>query len=80
MTIHLHSEQLRGVLKDNINTPKEEVVSSILPSVIFEETPSDPVDRLAELKRNSVTNFSLNRKLNGFSCLAEFNYYSRPGG
>ena len=79
--IYLHSyAQPKGILKENINKPKEEVIGSILPSKIFDELPSKPVDRLAELKRISLDNFSPRKRVTGFSCLAEFNYYHNVGG
>tara|TARA_R110002051_G_scaffold20040_1_gene55235 strand:+ start:50 stop:337 length:288 start_codon:yes stop_codon:yes gene_type:complete len=92
--IYLHSDnQPKGILKEDVNK-KAEVVSSILPAetvmnlfkpkILLELLKTDihskPVDRLAELKREAVKNFSTIRRINGFSCLAEFNYYHNVGG
>jgi hypothetical protein len=98
--IHLHSDNHpKGILKDNINK-RDEVVSSILPSVIFQEddidytTPSpiesileadipvEPINRLNELKEYETMQKlnSLIRRMTGFSCVAEYNYYRNQGG
>ena len=98
--IHLHSDnQPKGTLKDNINK-RDEVVSSILPSVIVEDgridytTPSpvesmleadlpiQPINRLNELKEYETMQKldSIIKKMTGFTCVAEYNYYRNQGG
>jgi hypothetical protein len=88
--IHLHSHTRSGLLKDDINKEQEPeykkplpyVVSSILPSEIFEEcrseipnpstVPADTVNRLSEL-------INLLQK-DSWTCKAEQNYYWTFGG
>ena len=70
MTVHLHSHiQPKGVLKEDLNKKPPMVISS------------EPVNRLNELRGKDTMQKidSLIKKITGFSCVAEYNYYRNKG-
>jgi hypothetical protein len=69
--MYLHSDnQPRGILKEDLNKKSPMVI------------PSEPVNRLNELQENETMQKldSLIKKITGFSCVAEYNYYRNKGG
>jgi hypothetical protein len=70
MTIHLHNNnQIKGVLKEDLNKKPPLVI------------PSKPVNRLKELTEKETMQKidSIIKKITGFGCVAEYNYYRNLG-
>ena len=93
--IHLHSQKGPGLLKDDINKEQEleyrkslpydamgdySVISSILPSEIFNNESPETLESIHKFPDESVNRLSELLESSNWTCQAEYNYYRTFGG